>query len=203
MGALLPWRKVAFRRIAVRAVACAMAALLAAGCAELLPKASSQVASPWKSYEEAKAAADRIVAFKSTTADLKAQGFDPFATPNVQLLNFSDIVLRFPMSANLPLEKLDPGLRQCFEAGNKCEGYAVNIRETKRDRVGNFWLDSLQFYRVTDVTGWSFNALMLIVDSRVVYVIYGGQPLVREQDTNKQPLGFLQGWGDALPGLFK
>ena len=73
----------------------------------------------------------------------------------------------------------------------------------KRTRVGNYWLDSLQFYRVTDVTGWSFNALVLIVDGRAVYVIYGGQPLVREQETNKQPLGPLQGWGDALPGLFR
>ncbi len=191
------------RVLARCAAACAIGALLLAGCAELLPKASSEIASPWKSYEEAKAAADRIVAFRTTTAELKALGFDPFAIPNVQLLNFSDIVLRFPVSANLPLDKLDPGLRQCFEAGNKCEGYSVNIRETKRTRVGNFWLDSLQFYRVTDVTGWSFNALMLIVDGRAVYVIYGGQPLVRERETNKQPLGPLQGWGDALPGLFR
>ncbi len=186
-----------------RAATCAIGALLLAGCAELLPKASSEIASPWKSYEEAKAAADRIVAFRTTTAELKALGFDPFAIPNVQLLNFSDIVLRFPVSANLPLDKLDPGLRQCFEAGNKCDGYSVSIREMKRTRVGNFWLDSLQFYRVTDVTGWSFNALVLIVDGRAVYVIYGGQPLVREQETNKQPLGPLQGWGDALPGLFR
>jgi hypothetical protein len=190
-------------RVHWRLVAPVLATLLLAGCAELLPKASSQVASPWKSYEEAKAAADRIVPFRTSATELRALGFDPFATPNVQLLNFSDIVLRFPMSANLPLEKLDPGLRQCFEAGNKCEGYSVNIRETKRDRVGNFWLDSLQFYRVTDVTGWSFNALMLLVDGRVVYVIYGGQPIVREQETNKQPLGPLQGWGDVVPNLFK
>lgn len=191
------------RRLARRAVACAVAALFAAGCAELLPKASSEIASPWKSYEEAKAAADRIVPFKSTTAELKALGFDPFAIPNVQLLNFSDIVLRFPLSANLPLDKLDPGLRQCFEAGNKCEGYSVIVRETKRDRVGNFWLDSLQFKRVTDVTGWSFNALILIVDGRVVYVIHGGQPSIREMEVNRQPLGPLQGWGDIVPGLFK
>ena len=180
-----------------------VSALLLAGCAELLPKASNQVESPWKSYEEAQAAILRVVPFKSTTGDLKAMGFDPFVTPNVQFLNFSDIVLRFPVSANLPLEKLDPGLRACFEAGSKCDGYSITLREMKRTRVGNFWLDSLQFYRVTDVTGWSFNGLVLLVDGRVVYVIYGGQPSIREHETNKQPLGPLQGWGDIVPGLFK
>lgn len=184
-----------------RAIACALA-ILVAGCAELLPKASTQVESPWRSYEESQAAILRVVPFKSTVADMKAMGFDPFVTPNVQLLNFSDIVLRFPLSANLPLEKLDPGLRACFEAGSKCEGYAITLRETRHDRVGNFWLDSLKFRRVTEVTGWSFNALVLLVDSRVVYVIYGGQPSIRETEINRQPLGPLQGWGDIVPGLF-
>jgi hypothetical protein len=184
-------------------LACAVAALLLSGCAELLPKASSQIASPWHSYEEALAAIQRIAPYRSTAADLKTLGFDPFVTPNVQLLNFSDIVLRFPVSANLPLDRLDKGLRECFEAGKECLGYSVNIRETKRDRVGDFWLDSLQFYRVTDVKGWSFNALVLLVDERVVYVIHGGQPVILEKETNKQPLGPLQGWGDIVPGLFK
>lgn len=183
-----------------RAIACALA-ILVAGCAALLPKASNQVESPWKSYEEAHAAVLRIVPFKSTLANLKAMGFDPFVTPNVQLLNFSDIVLRFPLGANLPMDKLDPGLRACFEAGSKCDGYAITLRETRRDRVGNFWLDSLKFLRVTEVTGWSFNALVLLVDDRVVYVIHGGQPHIREQEVNKQPLGPIQGWGDIVPGL--
>lgn len=185
------------------AAACAMGALLLAGCAELLPKASAEVASSWHSFEEARAAVERIVPYKTTAAELKAIGIDPYATPNVQLLTYSDIVLRFPISANIALERLDRGLRECLESGSACKGYTLSVRETHRDRVGNFWLDALQFRRVVDVKGWSFNALFLLVEGRVVYVLHGGQPVIQEQEVNRQPLGPLQGWGDALPGYLR
>ncbi|MBL0143524.1 MAG: hypothetical protein IPP91_15780 [Betaproteobacteria bacterium] len=185
-----------------RVAVCAVAALVVAGCSDLLPKASSEVSSPWHSFEEAQHAIEKIVPYKTTTMELKAAGIDPYVTPNVQLLSYSDIVLRFPFGS-MPMERLDRGLRECLEAGKGCQGYFISVRETKRDRVGNFWLDALSFYRVIDVQGWSFNALILTVEDRVVYVIQGGQPVIRELETNKQPLGPLQGWGDALPGFIK
>jgi hypothetical protein len=150
-----------------------------------------------------RAAIDRIVPYQTTTADLKVAGIDPYVTPNVQLLTFSEIVLRFPLSGSMKMEQLDRGLRACLEAGKSCRGFSIAVRETKRDRVGNFWLDTLSFYREVDVSGWSFHALILAVDGRVVYVLHGGQPVIKELETNKQPLGPLQGWGDALPGLIK
>jgi hypothetical protein len=183
--------------------ACAIACLAMAGCAELLPKARNEVKSEWGSFEEARAAIERIVPYRTTAADLKAMGFDPFVTANVQLLSYSDILLRFPMNGTMPLDRLDGGLRECLGAGNACKGFAITASDTRRDRTGNFWLDALHFRRVVDVSGWSFNALVLIVDGRVVYVIHGGQPTIREQETNRQPLGPLQGWGDMLPSAIK
>ena len=59
--------------------------------------------------------------------------------------------------------------------------------------------DFLNFRRETDVTGWTFNALVLLVEDRVVYTLYGGQPNVREHEVTRQPLGPLQDWGEALP----
>jgi hypothetical protein len=177
--------------------------LLLGGCAELLPKASTQVTSSWHSYEQAKESIERIVPYRTTTAELKTSGIDPYVTPNVQLLTYSEIVLRFPLSGSMPWERLDRGLRECLEAGKSCQGYSISVRDTKRDRVGNFWLDALNFYRVVDVHGWSFHALILAVDGRVVYVLHGGEPLIKEQETNKQPLGPLQGWGDAIPGYLR
>lgn len=185
------------------AIALAVVASLLAGCAELLPKSSAEVASSWRSFEEARAAIERIEPYRTTVAELKAIGIDPYTTPNVQLLTYSDIVLRFPMNGNLPQERLDRGLRECLEAGKACEGYSVSVRETHRDRVGNFWLDALQFRRVVDVKGWSFNALILVAGGRVVYVLHGGQPVIQEQEVSRQPLGPLQGWGDALPGYLR
>jgi hypothetical protein len=180
-----------------RSLVAACAALLVAGCAGLLPKSRSEVSSGWNSFEEARAAIEAIAPGRTTAAELRALGIDPYASPNVQLLTFSDIALRFPL--NLPPERLDQGLRQCLEAGKACSGYSISVRDVKRDRVGGFWQDTLGFKRVVDVSGWSFNALVLVVDERVVYTLYGGQPNLREQEVTRQPLGPAQNFGESLP----
>src|SRR5689334_17827301 len=124
-------------------VAVAVAAALLAGCAELLPKTENQLASPWKTFEDARDAIERIEPGKTTGTSLRAAGLDPYRTPNVQLLTYSDITLRFPV--NIGRERLDAGLRECLEAGKACTGYAITARDVKRDRTGNFWLDALGF----------------------------------------------------------
>jgi hypothetical protein len=175
------------------------AAGLFAGCAELLPTAKSEVSSPWHSFDDAKAAIERIVPNETSAADLRARGIDPYTSANVQLLSYSDILLRFPMNGTFEHDGLDRGLRTCLDAGKACSGYSINIREVKRDRTGGFFLDMLGFKRVTDTSGWSFNALILIVDDRAVYTLYGGQPMVREHEVSIQPLGPAQSFGESLP----
>ena len=180
------------------AVAATLAAAgLVAGCGDLLPKSEAQVSSGWHSFDEARAVIERIEPGKSTTSELRALGIDPYVSPNVQLLTFSDISLRFPV--NLSYERLDQGLRECLEAGKTCTGYSINVRDVKRDRVGGFWKDTLGFKRVVDVSGWTFNALVLLVGDRVVYTLYGGQPNLREQEVTRQPLGPMQNFGESLP----
>jgi hypothetical protein len=174
-----------------------LAAALASGCETLLPKSAAEVTSPWRNFEEARAAIVSIEAGRATIGELRARGIDPYATPNIQLLTFSDIALKFPL--HLDPQTLDPGLRACFLAGKACTGYAINVRETRRDRVGNFWQDAFGFRREVAVSGWSFNALLLLVDDRVVYTLYGGQPSVREHEMAKQPLGPFQTFGDEIP----
>lgn len=183
-----------------RLLAALLTACLAAGCAQLLPKARSEVSSPWKSFDEARQAIDAIVPYTTTARDLRAAGIDPYVDPNVQLLTFSDVMLRFPTN-NGGHEGLEPGLRECLRAGKACRGYAITAKDLKRDRVGNFWLDALSFKRVVETTGWSFNALVLLVNDQVVYTLYGGQPKVHEIETARQPLGPVQSVGEALPDL--
>jgi len=173
------------------------------GCTELLPKAQNDVESPWHNFAEAKSAIERIVAYQTTRQQLDANGVNPYVTPNIALLTYSDIILRFPLGGAVPQEKLDRGLRECLNAGKACYGYAIIARDTKRDRTANFWLDSLHFYRKVDVSGWSFNATILLIDDLVVYTLYGGQPIIREQEIQQQPLGPVQNWGDTLPILIQ
>jgi hypothetical protein len=184
-----------------RCFAGALLALALAGCVELLPRAQNEVQSPWKDFNEAKAAIERIVPYSTTRSELSAAGIDPYTSPNITLLTYSDVILRFPLGGAVPQERLDRGLRECLDAGRACYGYAINARDTKRDRTANFWLDSLYFYRKVDVSGWTFNATILLIDDTVVYTLYGGQPVIREVEVSEQPLGPIQNWGDVLPGL--
>jgi hypothetical protein len=185
------------------ALAAAAAAAGLWGCTELLPKGHEQVQSPWHNFNEARDAIDGIVPDKTTAGELKDAGIDPYLSPNVQLLSYSDILLRFPMTVSDGRDHLDAGLRRCLESGKSCTGYAIALKETHRDRSGNFWVDTFGFKRVTDVTGWSFNGLILMVDEKVVYTLYSGQPQLREQEVTRQPLGPLQGIGEAAANLIK
>lgn len=180
-----------------------LASIALTGCAALLPKQQSEVASPWHDFREAQVEVERIIPHRTTKAELKAAGIDPYVNPNISLLTYSDIILRFPLGGALPQDKLERGLRECLYAGKSCYGYAITARDIKRDRTANFWLDLLNFYRRVDVSGWSFNATILLVDDFVVYTLYGGQPIIREREESTQPLGPVQNWGEKLPGLIR
>ena len=95
-------------------------------------------------------------------------------------------------------------MRQCLTSGKACTGYSIVVKRSTHKRIGNFWLDSFSFYRETDITGWSFNALILFVDSVVVYTLHGGPPLAHEKEVSRNPLGPLQGWSQQVaPKLFE
>jgi hypothetical protein len=182
------------------------ASLLAvcAGCAGLLPRSDFATQETWTDYDSAKAAIERIVPMQSRRADLAADGIDPRTNAAVIILSYSDVVQRFAVGSAIRQEELDPGIRQCLTAGKACTGYSIVLKRTSRRRTGNFWLDSLNFRRETDVTGWSFNALVLFVDDMVVYTLHGGQPRVHEKESTRNPLGPLQGWGGQVgPGLLE
>jgi hypothetical protein len=65
-------------------------------------------------------------------------------------------------------------------------------------RVGNFFLDFLNFKRHTLTTGWKFSALIVVVDDKVVYKQWTGQPKIESTELRSNPLGPLQGMGEAL-----
>ena len=178
-----------------------MAAL--AGCTSLLPRAEFTTQETCRDYESAQAAIDVIVPMKSTRAELRGAGIDPRSNAAVTILNVSDIMQRFAAGSALRQEELDPGVRQFLAAGKACSGYSISLRRTSRKRIGNFWLDSFSFHRETDITGWTFSALILFVDDLVVYTLHGGQPRVHEREVTRNPLGPFQGWGQQVtPSLF-
>jgi len=179
------------------------AAALLAGCQALLPETAQRTVVGWADFEAAQRVVESFVPYKTTKAEIAAQGIDPYVNPAVSLLSFSDILQRFAASSAMRPEDFDPGIRACLSAGKRCTGYAIHAQRTKRDRVGNFWLDSLNFKREIDTRGWNFTALVILVDDIVVYTLYGGQPNIRNYEVTRNPLGPLQSWGDQVPGLLR
>ena len=185
------------RRLAVTVCFCL------AGCSSLLPRSDAVVEGPWKSFEEAQQTFDKIMPYQTSVDDLKALGLDPKSSPNITLLNYSDVVRRFIPSPATNPDELDTGVRDCIKGKTACTGFEIEQRTIKRTRYGNFWVDALNFKRQVDVAGWRFNGMLLLKDNVVVYKLISGQPLIREREQSRNPLGPLQDYaGSALRAAF-
>jgi len=182
---------------AMKAIVTAAMLGMLAGCASLLPAGKQETVTPWHSFEEAKAAYDRIEPYQTSLADLKALGYDPAKTPNVTILNHSQVIKTAVPQPSFTVEDQPQGIRDCIHADIRCIGYSLDQSQTRRHRVGNFFLDFLNFSRETLITGWRFGALIAIVDGVVVYKQWSGQPLIRQIDTSSNPLGPLQDAGGS------
>lgn len=181
------------------ALTLALSLWLAAGCTGLLPR-STEVAGPWTSYREAQEAFDLIVPGTTTTEELRALDIDPERTPNIAILNYSDVLRRFMLNQSVTLSDLDHGVQQCVMAKTECRGLEINQRRVRRQRDGSFWLDLFAFKRETHVQGWRFNGLLLIKDDVVIYKLSGGQPAIHETEESRNPLGPVQSIGSKLSG---
>lgn len=180
------------RCVAGMAVLC-----LLSGCGSLLPRSQVVSDSPWQSYQEAREAFDKIIPGKTTFADLRDLQLDPEANSNMTILNYSDVLRRFVVGPSMQAGDLDAGVRECLAAKTVCNGYEVDQKMLIRQRNGNFWADFTNFHRSTGIYGWRFNGLILVKDNVVVYKLTGGQPSIKEQEENSNPLGPFQGMGKS------
>lgn len=179
------------------------ACLCLAGCSSLLPSSDVVLEGQWNSFEDGQKTFDAIIPYQTTVEDLKKLGLDLNSTPNVTLLNYSDVLQRFIPSPSINSEELDTGVSECLKAKMACRGFEIDQRVVNRNRIGNFWVDFLGFKRKVDVKGWHFRGMVLIKDQLVVYKLVNGQPLIREQENSKNPLGPFQGVGEStLRGLY-
>ena len=181
-------------------LSCALVSILVSlvGCSSLLPNESKSTQSHWTSYEQAETEFAQIHTGETTLKQLKVMGLDPLVTPNVEVLSHADLLRRLEAVAAFDTAALDPAIKACVAARQKCYAYHLQQTLLKRDRVGNFWLDMLNFKRVTDVTGWQFDALIIISNDLVIYKTWSGKPNIHEVEQERHPLGPLQGIGSTL-----
>lgn len=170
------------------------------GCAALLPAATTDTRSPFDSFEAAEGAFSQITPYQTTVAQMQALGFDFNASPNVTLITYPDVITRLAPNAGVPMEALDVGIRDCILAQTQCQAYEFRITRQKRKRVGSFWPDFLNFRRTVAVSGWRFEALIVVRDGVVLFRRYGGEPQISQTEQLVNPLGPLQGAGEAAAG---
>lgn len=167
-----------------------------AGCGSLLPSGRSDTLSVFGSFEEAAVAVQKVVVFHTESSELKALGFDPVGR-NVVLIPYPEITARLAPYSGVPLKDLDPGIRQCIEAQSACRGYQFRFEHVDRRREGNFWLDFLNIRRVTNITGWSFDALIVESNGQVLFRSSGGQARIDRVERLSNPLGPFQPAGES------
>lgn len=184
-------------------IAAVLTALAAGGCSTLLPTSSKEVVSDWSSYDQAVRSLATLEAYKATRTDVHQQGLDPRSNPGIIVLHFGDVLQRFSAAALIKPDDVDRGIRDCLHVGKQCNAYAISVKKVSRNRVGNFWVDSLNFRRETVTTGWNVDALLVFVDDLLVYQLVGGQPTINEVEQVRNPLGPLQGWGSLVPGTLR
>lgn len=158
----------------------------------MLPSARQTTESPWQNYNKAKDAFDKIKPNLTTPADLSALGFDPLTLPNIKLLTHLDIINRFVPNQSIRIEDIDQEIQDCLRAKKSCRGYEIAPEFISNKRYGNVFLDLFNFKRKNKITGWRFEALIVIIGDRVVYKISGGSPIILKYEEKTNPLGPLQ-----------
>ena len=173
------------------AVALVLAGLLH-GCSGMLPQSRQEVTHPWRDFDGAKKSFDLIEPYVTDLATVRALGFDPNQTPNMQVLNQAQVVSAVLPSPLQEKASIPQGILDCMQAQDGCVGYAVEPSQIDQNRVGNFFLDFLNFKRETLTTGWKFSALIVVIHNTVVYKQWNGQPKIETTERHTNPLGPLQ-----------
>jgi hypothetical protein len=172
--------------------------LLLSACVSLLPSSKQINDLPWNSYQEAQEVFALITPTHTRLADLQKMGIDPDKTPNVALLNHADVTRRLVAISTLEISFLPPLVQQCLAAHTDCYAIQIEQKHLDRKRYGNFWLDFLTFNRKIEISGWQFEALIIMQKDVVVYKLWTGKPTILQLEEERNPLGPLQGAGSSI-----
>jgi hypothetical protein len=176
--------------------------LISMNCANLLPTGKATVKSPWTDFHSCRLDYEKITPGITTVAELKKMGLDPYAVPNIRIMNATDVINVFMPTPSIRKEDLDPGIQKCIESKDRCTAYQITPSNLEAKRTGNFWLDLFSFKRETISTGWEFRGLITIVDAVVTYRDpVGGRPFINTEDIQTKPLGPLQDAGNIIQSV--
>ena len=167
------------------------------GCTSLLPSSSSVTPSSFETFEVALSAIEKVIPRRTTLAELTALGFDPHTSSNVTLIPYPDVLGRLVPYPGIAAGDLEPGVRDCISAQKACRAYVFHFGSEQRNREGSFWVDFLNFRRLTKVKGWRFEGLVVVNESNVLFRNFSGEPRIDRTERQSNPLGPFQPAGQS------
>ena len=166
--------------------------ILSVGCSSFLPSKTVDTQTRWTSYQEVESVV-KAIRRGHTLEHVKELGLDVDKTPNVQSLTYLDIAKRFGLIGfRDQIVAVPDGVKKMMFAAERGRGYELNVEATRSQRIGNFWADFLQFRKKTHTTGWKFSVLLIVVNNKVEYVLYKGNPNIDKLEKEKNPIGPFQ-----------
>lgn len=157
-----------------------------------LPRSEIVTRSPWKTFDEAKAAYDQVTPGVTTMGQFRAAGFDPISGHNLRVLSYLDVMRHFLTTDAIKTADLDPAVQKCIAARDGCIGYVMALENIQRQRQGSALSDLFNFNRDTRETGWSFSGLFLMQGGIVTYKLWSGVPRIDRRIQQENPLGPVQ-----------
>lgn len=174
-----------------------LACLTLSACSGMLPRSATQAPSTFQDFAAAQKALEAIVPFETRLDELPARGFDPAAGVNVVQVPYPEIAARLAPHPGVPFDTMDLGVRRCIGLQTHCRGYIFRYNQQHRQREGNFLLDFLNIERTTRITGWQFEALIVVGDGVVLFRNFGGEPKTDRTENSFNPLGPFQPAGES------
>jgi hypothetical protein len=163
----------------------------------VLPSTKTESKSKWTSYDEAHKVYSSVQLNATTKKDLKQMGFTPEGNSNVRILNYVDVGNLF--GSAFRYEDLPEGVRTCVSSQDACNAYVVLVRRVSNKRNGNVAADLFGFKKHTDITGWEFQATLVLVNDLVVYKLWNGTPEIASSESQSTPLGPMQNLSGIIP----
>lgn len=172
----------------------AVCCFFVSGCSGVLPHSEKFFVSPWGKYQDICEVYGKVISGETKLADLKKMQIDPNETSGIEIITISDIVGIYLPNSAAEKEYLDDGVQKCLEAKNNCFGYRINLGAEEIKRKGNLFADTAGFKKITEISTWNFQGIILIAGDVVVYKERpGGKPNMKKIKTETNPLGPFNG----------
>ena len=168
------------------------------GCTSVLPSDNVRNGTGISTFQSIKSKYDGIVLDYTPMETMVQMGFDPYNTTNVEILSYTDIIVKFMPSDNILISDLPIGIQKCLAVREQCFSFNVTYTESDTNHIGNATLDVLGFVEEVEVKGWHFSAIFIMVDDVVVYKLFKGNPKEYQYIKKTRPLGPLQKIGNNL-----